>query len=331
MLELGYKLCSEEHTPNELLRYASHAEEAGFTWAGISDHFHPWVDEQGQSPFVWSVLGGLAWATERLLIGTWVTCPIMRVSPAIVAQAAATVSSMLPGRFFLGLGSGENLNEHITGRHWPEPKIRLEMLEESVAVIRELWKGEEISHYGKYFTVEKARIYTLPADLPPIYLAASGKSATDLAGKVADGLIAVAPDASQVRRFEELAGAGKPKLAEITVCWAESEEAARKTALKSWPNMMTEGTLSTELARPAHFEMATKNANEEEIGEKMPCGSDPEIFLKAINEYADAGFNYISLHQVGPQQEEFIEFCRDSVLPRLRKSREKSPEGTRNR
>src|SRR5690349_22926050 len=174
MLEIGYSLSSEEHRPNDLVRAARRAEEVGFTFALISDHFHPWIDKQGQSPFVWSVLGGIAQATERLRLGTGVTCPILRYHPAILAQAAATVAAMMPGRFFLGVGTGENLNEHVLGQHWPPYTVPLEMLEEAIGVLRLLWQGGVQSHRGRYYTVENARIYTLPEQPVPIYVAGTG-------------------------------------------------------------------------------------------------------------------------------------------------------------
>src|SRR6187431_2715982 len=182
-VELGYALSSEEHRPLDLVRNAAQAEEAGFRFALVSDHFHPWIDRQGQSPFVWSVLGGIAGATERLEVGTGVTCPMIRIHPAIIAQAAATVASLMPGRFFLGLGSGENLNEHILGTAWPEWDVRAEMLDEAVEVIRKLWSGEVTSHRGRYYTVQNARIYSLPENLPPIYLAAGGQKAVRQAAR----------------------------------------------------------------------------------------------------------------------------------------------------
>src|SRR6266480_606206 len=193
-MEIGYALASEEHGPNDLVRNARAAEEAGFTFALISDHFHPWVDTQGQSPFVWSVIGAIAQATERLELGTGLTCPTTRIHPAIIAHAAATVAAMMPGRFFLGVGTGENLNEHVTGARWPLPWERLEMLEEAVDVIRKLWSGEEITHRGEHYTVEEARLYTLPDERPEIYVAASKPQAAELAGRIGDGLISTAPN-----------------------------------------------------------------------------------------------------------------------------------------
>src|ERR671929_1253576 len=212
MVELGYALSSEEHPPNDLVRYAQRAEEAGFTFALISDHYHPWLDQQGQSPFVWSVIGAIAHATQRLRLGTGVTCPTMRIHPAIVAQAAATVAAMMPGRFFLGVGSGENLNEHVTGARWPLPWERLEMLEEAVNVIRQLWTGEEITHPGEHYTVQGARLYTVPEQQAEIYVAAAKPQAARLAGRIGDGLISTSPDEEVVEEFDQAGGSGRPKL-----------------------------------------------------------------------------------------------------------------------
>jgi coenzyme F420-dependent glucose-6-phosphate dehydrogenase len=206
MPELGFALSSEDHAPNELVRQAVLAERAGFTFALISDHFHPWLDAQGQSPFVWSTLGGVAHATESIRVGTGVTCPISRYSPAIVAQAAATVAAMMPGRLFLGVGSGENLNEHVLGARWPLPDERLEMLEEAVEVIRLLWRGGEQTHRGKRYTVDHARLYTLPNELPELFVAATAPIAAALAGRVGDGFISTAPDRKYVEAFENSGG-----------------------------------------------------------------------------------------------------------------------------
>ena len=189
MTEIGYALSSEEHTPGDLVKNARRAEEAGFTFALISDHFHPWIDHQGHSPFVWGVIGGISQATQKLRLGTGVTCPTVRIHPAILSQAAATAAAMMPGRFFFGVGSGENLNEHILGDHWPPADIRLDMLEEAIEIIRRLWQGDQVSYWGNYYVVENARIYTLPEELPPIMVAAVGANAIELAGRLGDGLI----------------------------------------------------------------------------------------------------------------------------------------------
>src|SRR4029453_1447664 len=204
-MQLGYALSSEEHAPTDLVRDARRAEEVGFSFALISDHFHPWVSHQGHSPFVWSVIGGIAQATQRLQLGTGVTCPLIRIHPAILAQAAATAAAMMPGRFFFGLGTGENLNEHIVGERWPPYDLRLEMFEEAIDLIQTLWRGETTSYRGAYYTGEDAQIFTLPKELPTLMIAASGDKAAESAGRLGDGLISTAPDADVVKTFH---GAG---------------------------------------------------------------------------------------------------------------------------
>jgi coenzyme F420-dependent glucose-6-phosphate dehydrogenase len=320
-MTLGYALSSEEHRPLDLVRNAARAEEAGFEFALISDHFHPWIDRQGQSPFVWSVLGGLATATEQLVVGTGVTCPTIRIHPAIVAQAAATSAAMLPGRFFLGVGTGENLNEHVLGQRWPATEVRREMLEEAIEVMRLLWQGDLTSHRGRHYTVENARIYTLPEEPIDVLIAAGGKEAAELAGRLGDGLIGTAPDESVVEAFDEAGGVGKPRYAQVTVCWAEREEDARRTALEWWPNAALRGPLGQELPLPSHFEAAAAMVTEESIAEAVVCGPDPEAHAKRIDEYVDAGYTHVYLHQVGPDQEGFLRFCESEIVPRYQRVR----------
>jgi G6PDH family F420-dependent oxidoreductase len=316
-VKLGYALSSEEHTPNDLVRHAHLAEKAGFSFALISDHFHPWVDAQGHSPFVWSVIGAIAHATERLELGTGVTCPTIRIHPAIIAHATATVASMMPGRFFLGVGSGENLNEHILGDRWPPHDVRLEMLEEAVEVIRLLWQGGSQSHHGKYYTLENARLYTLPDELPPIVVAAAGPRAAEAAGRFGDGLCSTAPEATVIEAFQKAGGAG-PSYGQATVCWAASEAEAKRTALKVWPNAALGGELSQELPTPAHFEQATSNATEEQVAKEVVCGPDPQKHIDLIKKYVAAGFDHIYIHQVGPDQEGFLNFYQREILPQFR-------------
>jgi G6PDH family F420-dependent oxidoreductase len=316
-IELGYALSSEEHGPNDLVRNARLAEEAGFTFALISDHYHPWVDAQGQSPFVWSVIGGIAQATEKLRVGTGVTCPTIRIHPAIIAQAAATSQVMLEGRFFLGVGTGEELNEHVVGARWPGPVERLEMLEEAVEVLRLLWQGGYQSHYGKHYTVEQARIYTLPDEPPPIAVAAAQPKAAELAGRAGDALIAVSPDRETVEQFEQAGGKSKPVYGQVTVCYAESEAEAKKTAYEIWPNGGFEGPLGQELAITEHYEAAAKLLSEDDVAETVICGPDPERHLEAIREYEQAGFTNVYIHQVGRDQESFLRFYADTILPEL--------------
>jgi G6PDH family F420-dependent oxidoreductase len=315
----GYALSCEEHRPDDLIRYARMAEEAGFDFAMVSDHFHPWIDRQGNSPFVWTVLGALARETERMRIGTGVTCPTIRIHPAIIAQAAATVAAMMPGRFMLGVGTGENLNEHVVGAPWPATDIRREMLEEAVEVIRELWKGNVTTHRGRHYTVEAARIYTLPDEPPPILIAASGPKAVELAGRVGDGLVSLAPEADLLDSFREAGGDGKPRFGQVEVCWAQDEQQAVQTAYEWWPNTALGGELTQELRAPAHFEQAVSTVRPEDVSEKVACGPDPERHVAAVREYVDAGYDHIYVHQVGPDQEGFLRFFADAVLPLLQR------------
>ena len=324
MTEFGYALSSEEHPPLDLVAHARAAEEAGFTFALVSDHFHPWIDRQGQSPFVWSVLGAIANATERLVVGTGVTCPTIRTHPAIIAQAAATTAALMPDRFFLGLGTGENLNEHVVGRGWPSLEVRTEMLEEAVEIIRELWTGELMNHRGPHFTVENARLYTLPEHLPPICLAAGGPKAAAQAGRIGNGLIGTGPDRSLVSAYQESGGDG-PRFGQVTMCWASSAEKARRTVREWWPTVALHGEATQELPLPSHFEALTSSVTEDQVAEAVSCGPDPGAHLGKIRAYLDAGFDRVYLHQVGPDQKGFLDFARRELLPAL----EQEPVGAR--
>jgi G6PDH family F420-dependent oxidoreductase len=317
MVELGYALSSEEHPPNDLVRYAQRAEEAGFAFAMISDHYHPWIDRQGHSSFVWSVLGGIAHATQRLRLGTGVTCPTMRIHPAIIAQAAATAAAMMPGRFFLGVGTGENLNEHILGDHWPPHDMRLAMLEEAVEVIRFLWEGGTQTYRGDYYVIENARIYTLPDKPPPILVAASGPKAAEAAGRMGDGLISIVPQEEIPERFKVAGGAEKPRYCQVTVCWAQDEPRARRTAHEYWPNAGLKGELSQELPLPAHFAQAVKLVREDDVAQVIVCGPDPAKHLEKIQQLVEAGYDHVYVHQVGPDQEGFFRFYQQEVLPKF--------------
>jgi len=321
MIQIGYKLCSEEHGPNDLVKYAQRAEEVGFTFAMISDHYHPWTDRQGQSPFVWSVLGALAHATEKLQIGTGVTCPTIRIHPAIIAQAAATIADMMPGRFFLGLGSGENLNEHIIGERWPPADVRLEMLEEAVEVIRTLWKGGQQSYYGDYFKVQNAQIYTLPRKLPKILIAGGGEKSARLAGRIGDGFIGTSPKKKFLELFIDSGGKNKSCFGELTVCWADDETEALQTAYECWPNAAITGELTQELPAPAHFEQAAKMISEDDLAESVICGNDPDRHIEEIEKYAEAGYDHVWIHQIGPEQDGFFGFYEKEIIPKLRRSK----------
>jgi G6PDH family F420-dependent oxidoreductase len=318
MTAIGYTLSSEEHDARSLVRNAARAEGAGFEFAVISDHFHPWIDRQGQSPFVWGVIGAISEATERIALATGVTCPTTRIHPAIVAQAAATAATQLPGRFSLGVGSGENLNEHILGDRWPPVADRQERLAEAIEVIRLLWEGGLKSHRGKHYTVANARLYSLPERPPPILVAVAGEKSVKLAARHGDGLVGTAPVAETVERFRAEGGEGRPTYGQVDVCWAASEEEARRTALEWWPNGAVSGSYFLELPLPAHFEEAAELVGEEEIGESVVCGPDPERHVAAIEEYAAAGYDHVYLHQIGPDQEGFLDFCARELLPRLR-------------
>ncbi|MFP4439752.1 MAG: TIGR03557 family F420-dependent LLM class oxidoreductase [Chloroflexaceae bacterium] len=317
MTTFGYWLSCEEHPPNDLVHYARRAEEVGFSFGMISDHFHPWLGQQGQSPFVWSVIGGIAQATEQLRLGTGVTCPTMRMHPVIVAHAAATAATMMPERFFLGVGTGERLNEHILGNHWPPPNIRLEMLEEAIEVIRGLWSGKMQRHWGHYYTVENARLYTLPATPPQLLVAATGKSATATAARQGDGLIAVVPQGDMVEQFHAAGGAGKPCYGQIKVCWAQDDAEARHIAHTWFPTEALPGKLLPELPTPTYFEQAVELLGKDAVAEAIVCSADPERHITAIRKVADAGFDHICIHQVGPDQEGFFRFYQQEVLPNL--------------
>ncbi len=315
MTEIGYALSSEEHSPQTLINLARQAEEVGFTFALISDHYHPWIDKQGQSPFVWSVIGGISQVTNSLRLGTGVTCPLIRLQPAIIAQAAATAACLMPERFFLGVGTGENLNEHILGNVWPPHQRRVEMLKEAVEVIRLLWQGGMQSYEGRYYLVEKARVYSLPAKLPPLYVAASGKVAATIAGAIGDGLISTSSKAEIVKTFDEAGGKGKPHVVQMTVCWADSEAEARRIALEHWPTAAIPGELNRELPLPAHFEQVAQLVTEEQIGQSVICGPSVQQHQQVIQEYFDAGYDQVCVHQIGSDQAGFFRFYEREILP----------------
>lgn len=316
-MDIGYTLSCEEHRPRDLVTYARRAEEIGFTFASISDHFHPWVEEQGQSPFAWTVIGGIAASTERLRLMTGVTCPLVRYHPAIVAQAAATAADMMPGRFLLGLGSGEALNEHITAERWPPQEVRQEMLVEAIDIIRLLWQGGTQTYRGRHYLIENARIYTLPEILPPILLAAGGEKAARLAAEKGDGIVTTSPTPALVQAFAKAGGASKLKVGQLHVCWAESESEAAATAERVWPNTAVPSNATWEIPLPEHFEALAKVMKPGMVAESMPCGPDPERHLAAIREYDAAGFDMVAIHQVGPDQDGFFRFFEREVLPRL--------------
>jgi G6PDH family F420-dependent oxidoreductase len=322
MSDVGIFLSSEEHRPLDLVSFAQQAEAAGITKAWISDHYHPWTDAQGQSPFVWSVIGGIA-ATTSLTVTTAVTCPTVRIHPAVLAQAAATAASMLPGgRFRFGVGSGENLNEHILGDIWPPTDIRLAMLEEAIAVMRELWKGEPVTWRGEHYRVDNARIYTLPeprepsGPVIPVPVSGFGPKAVELAARVGDGFVSTSPNKEHVDLYRSSGGKG-PAQAGMKVCWGEDEEACKKLAHALWPTSGLDGELSQELPMPAHFEQAASKVSPDDVASSITCGPDPERHAAAIREYFDAGFDEVYVSQVGPEQQGWLDFFAREVRPKL--------------
>lgn len=315
-MRYGYFLSSEEYTPAELVEQARLAERAGFDALWISDHFHPWNDEQGQSPFVWSVIGAISQVCD-LPVTTAVTCPTVRTHPAVIAQAAATSAALLEGRFVLGLGSGEALNEHILGGAWPTADVRLAMLEEAVAVIRRLFTGETVSHRGEFYTVDTARLYTLPDRPPPIYLSGFGPKATELAARIADGYINTAPDEELLGIFKQQSG-GKPAQAGVKVSYAATEDEGVRIAHRLWANAGLPGELAQVLPSPQHFEQASQLVTEEMTADSVVCGPDVERHVDAFAPYVDAGYDDVYVANMGPHYEEMIRVYGEKVLPALR-------------
>lgn len=312
---IGYSLSSEELGPQELIRHARLAEQAGFQGLWISDHFHPWNDEQGHSPFVWAVIGALS-QTTRLKVTTAVTCPTIRIHPAIVAHAAATCAALLEGRFILGLGSGEALNEHIFGDPWPRADERLEMLEEAIQVIRKLWQGGVQSHRGCHYRVDNARLYDLPEKPPPIVISGFGPKSVELAAKVGDGYVTTSPEKEAVEAFRSQAGPNKLVVGGTKVCWAEDERQAKETVHRLWPNSGLPGELAQILPTPAHFEQASQLVSEEMLAQETPCGPDLGPHVELIESFAEAGFDELYIHQIGGD-ERFFELYATEVLPRF--------------
>jgi G6PDH family F420-dependent oxidoreductase len=316
MTELAYALATEEHDARTLLSIAQRAEQAGFRSVWISDHYHPWIDRQGHAPFVWSVIGGIA-ATTNLRVTTGVTCPTVRIHPAVVAQAAATSSNLLPdGRFRLGVGTGEALNEHILGDRWPPADVRLEMLTEAIAVMRALWSGEQVTHRGRHYTVESARIYTRPDGDIPVLVSAFGPKALAVAIEHGDGWVTTSPDTDMLARYRAGGDAGLA-CGGLKVCWGDDEAGARKLAHELWPTSGVPGQLHQDLPTPKHFEQAASVVTEAASTKGTPCGPDPEIHVAGIRPFLDAGFDEVSVTQIGPDQEGFFRFWEREVRPRL--------------
>jgi G6PDH family F420-dependent oxidoreductase len=314
MTRYGYFLSSEEYQPASLIGQATLAQEAGFEGLWISDHFHPWLDEQGESSFVWSVIGAISQVTD-LPITTAVTCPTVRIHPAIIAQAAATAGLLTNGKFNLGLGTGEALNEHITGERWPDAAQRREMLEEAIEIIVQLFTGEQLTYRGTHYEVDTARLYSTPAQPPPVYVSGFGKHSARLAAKVADGYICMGPQADLIKLYRDEGGEG-PIQGGVKACWAPDADQARKTMHRLWPNDYITGESAQLLPLPRHFEQLSGLITEDMV--TAPCGPDPDPYVKAIKAYEQAGFDEVYLAQVGGNHEGFFEFAATELLPRLR-------------
>ncbi|NNG37199.1 TIGR03557 family F420-dependent LLM class oxidoreductase [Nakamurella aerolata] len=315
----GYFLSCEEYSPAQLIEQARLAEEAGFDALWISDHFHPWTDAQGESPLVWSIIGAISQVCH-LPVTTAVTCPTVRTHPAVIAQAAATSAVLLgENRFRFGVGSGEALNEHILGTVWPHTAVRLEMLEEAIEVIRKLWSGEVISHQGKHYTVDTARIYTLPDTPPPILMSAFGPKAREVAVRAADGFITTTPDGESVREFKQARGTDALTQVGFKVGWADSVDEAVAAAYRIWPNSGVPGELSQVLPSPQHFEQASELVTKEMIAESTSFGNDPATHLRAYQPFVDAGFDEIYVANMGPHYADMIKEFGSEVLPELRR------------
>jgi G6PDH family F420-dependent oxidoreductase len=314
-MRIGYFLSSEEWGPADLVSLAVKAQESDFADLWISDHYHPWNDAQGHSPFVWSVIGGIAAAAPGMAVTTAVTCPTMRIHPAIIAQAGATSAVLLDGRFRLGVGSGEALNEHILGDRWPGADERLEMLEEAIEVIRTLWQGGVRHHRGRHYRVEHARIYDLPPLSPDIIVSGFGRKSVELAARVGDGYCTVEPAAESVQRFRTLAGSPKVVQGGMKVCWDEDEARAVDRVHRLWPNEGLPGELPQVLPTPEHFEHAAQLVTPDRVREAVVCGPDVDRHVEAIRAYADAGFDELYVNQIGPDQDAFFTAYREHVLP----------------
>ncbi|HET9501125.1 MAG TPA: TIGR03557 family F420-dependent LLM class oxidoreductase [Marmoricola sp.] len=312
-MRIGYFLSCEEYTPAQLVEQAVLAEQAGFEGLWISDHFHPWNDEQGQSPFVWSVIGAISHATD-LAVTTAVTCPTVRIHPAIVAQAAATSAVLLDGRFTLGVGSGEALNEHVLGDAWPDTTTRLAMLEEAVSFIRQLWTGETVSRQGRFYRLDRARLYTLPEQPPEIHVSGFGPESTDLAARIGDGYVNTAPSAELVSRFKDASG-GKPAQAGGKVAFAPTRDEGVQIAHRLWANAGLPGELAQVLPSPEHFEQASRLVTQEATSGSVVAGADVEEHLDQLRRYADAGYDDFYVANMGEHYADMIAFYGKEILP----------------
>ncbi|MEU8159858.1 TIGR03557 family F420-dependent LLM class oxidoreductase [Micromonospora parva] len=316
-MQIGYKLASEGYGPQEIIRQAVLAERAGFDFVEMSDHFHPWLDAQGHSSFTWSVLGAIAARTSTLRLATGVTCPTVRYHPAIIAQAAATMALISDGRFTLGVGAGERLNEHVVGQGFPSVRGRHERLREALEIIRLLWQGGYQSYEGRHLHLEDARVFDLPDTLPVIAVAASGEASARLAAELGDGLFATDADASIVEHYRRAQGAG-PRYAEVPVAWATDEQQAVQAVLQTSRWMVTGWKVMSELPNPVNFDAASAYVEEKHIRQLFAVGPDPEPHVAKVRSYVDAGFDHIVLQNAGPDPDGFLDFFAGDLAGRLR-------------
>lgn len=316
MTKYGYKLMTEEHGPKALVANAIAAEAAGFDFVSISDHFHPWLEEQGHAPFAWSVLGAIANATDRIAITTGLTCPIIRYHPAIIAQAAATIALLSDNRFTLAVGAGERLNEHVTGARWPSIPERHAMIVEAIEIFRLLWASGVHTYRGEHFIVDHAQLYDLPDRPIPIVLGVSGPASVAIAIEHADGIMATEPKAELVQGFND-SGKSGPSYAEVSLAFAPTQEEGRRLAHERFRFSAFDWSVNSELPSVTAFESATKYVRPEDLAENIPAGPDPAVHLKAIQKYLDAGFDHIVLTGIGPDQEGFARFFAEELRPKL--------------
>ncbi len=321
-MQLGYTMMTEQAGPKDLVRHVVGAEEVGFDFSVTSDHYFPWLDEMGHSPHAWTVLGAAAQATSRIPLMTYVTCPSFRYHPAVVAQKAATLQILSDGRFTLGLGSGENLNEHVVGAGWPPADVRQEMLEEALHIIRDLFDGEGHTNFrGEHFDVESAKLWDLPETRVPIGVASGGAQASRIAGELADALIATEPKPELIEAFDAAGGAGKPRIAQMPISFGPDKGAAvtRAHTLFRWFGLGWK--VNSELPGHSAFDAAAQFVREEDVESSIPCGDDVDAVIGAAKEYADAGFTHLALVQIGgDQQEPYLEWTRSSLLPAWREA-----------
>jgi G6PDH family F420-dependent oxidoreductase len=320
-MKFGYTLMCEQAGPAQLVRDAVAAEQAGYDFAVISDHYVPWLAEQGHAPFAWSVLGAVAQATERLPLMTFVTCPTRRYHPALVAQMSATMALLAPGRFTLGLGAGENLNEHVIGGEWPAVDQRHDMLEEAVGIIRALWSGDEITWRGMHFDVVNAKLFDVPETPPPLGIAVSGPSSCRIAGEHADVMVAVEPNEALGRAFDAAGGTGKPRYGQQPMSYDPDREAAVARAHEQFRWFGAGWSVNAELPDPSAFDAASQFVRPQDVAGAMPCGDDVEAVVKAVQPWADAGFTHLALLQIGEHvQDPYLDWSRRELLPGLRRA-----------